>query len=596
MQVSYSFNINQPPAEPREPQRWIWQSCDVYPLSDSESLVRVRRTGAHAVLRNDVLQLMPHCQRFRTLDGHAEMIAEAIPMLASHRSEVRQILETLVREGLLRSIDDALQSLTAGERSATGPSGGLERVFLRTADRPDALARAVESLAEHAAPVGVRITVVDDSRKAASRQASAAACGRFERVDYFGRDHQHAAVTAIARALPDQEDAIRWLLDPEVAHPDKTYGRALNWALVLGAGQRFAIADDDMVCSPYAPPLADRGASVFADRPRDVRFFDDAETMLAGMEPLGINPLQAVGDALGEPFSEAVELEADAIRDIPVEQLERHERDGRVGVVTTALLGDPGSVNLLWLLGLTGESHDDLVADGRYPARKRSLLLWKGWPGPRVPWNENLMLGALTALDGTRMLPPVVPFGASEDALLGEMMRALRPADGELALPWALPHLPDRDGIDRGGDMVRRFSWTDLSWLGQNVERMAADCRATSAGARMKCLAACLSDLAASDEAGLRANWTHFRDLGQAGVRQQLSRALAEDPEGPAEWVADCREALGANSQFSGSAENFDVERARALLGEYAAGLRAWADIWELCRQSETKALLYRGE
>lgn len=262
MEFKIDFGNALPPAPPPA-HAPLHASIDgvAFPLGTDECVFRPRGGGEPHVMTVDVLTALDSTRAFRTLDEHAFDVARRLPQLAGRSAAVRPVLENLAARGLL--VDDAGFLARLDGRSARATVAPFRALVVRTCDRPARLAALLETLAanEAAHRGGHRLVVIDDSRDAdaVARNAevvrSHAAAARI--------DARHIAPAGWARALerwrravPEAAPAIDGLLARDAAgQPRAGGGKAFNLALLLSAGARFAILDDDFLL-----PLRRHGA------------------------------------------------------------------------------------------------------------------------------------------------------------------------------------------------------------------------------------------------------------------------------------------------------------------------------------------------
>ena len=197
------------PAQPRpDPDAPLYASEDgvVASLSNNECIFLVRRSGDTHVMTFQVLQALDQSREFRTLDEHAARILATIPGLQAQRDGVTRVLESLTTRGLLVSDRDFIQRVAAATPREPAP---LRAVFIRACDRPEQLARLLESLAdyERRTRANRHYVLLDDStaRDAINRHrdllrefARATGC----KLTYVGAAERARLIERVVRAVP----------------------------------------------------------------------------------------------------------------------------------------------------------------------------------------------------------------------------------------------------------------------------------------------------------------------------------------------------------------------------------------------------------
>jgi len=237
-------------------------------LSSQECIFFVKYSGAAHVMTLQVLQALDQCREFRTLHDHAARIESTVPGLAGKGEDIRRVLDGLVQRKLLvRDADFIARFHNAVEREPPP----LRAVFIRACDRPARLACLLDSLVDYEQHFGAnrRYVLIDDSinarhideqRELLREFARATAC----KVSYVGRSASAKLVEKFARAKPHVRDAIRALLLRQ-SHPQAQRfggGRSRNLALLLSAGARLILLDDDLRLPLRRPDFARTGLTL----------------------------------------------------------------------------------------------------------------------------------------------------------------------------------------------------------------------------------------------------------------------------------------------------------------------------------------------
>ena len=215
----------------------------VAPLSSQECMIQNPRTQERHVMTFEVFQALDQCKSFATIDEHLKAIFTALPNLRGQEEATRRVLGGLVERGLLLSAEQVLSSYegTPGRRLAP-----LGPVFVLTEDRPEGLARIIDSLIKggDAAIDRLPIVVLDGSRSQGSREANRRVVDERRRdagLRYLGNTERAAFIARLQGQMKAQAAALAWLLGEDEA---PTRGQLFNWMLLLASGRRALIFDD----------------------------------------------------------------------------------------------------------------------------------------------------------------------------------------------------------------------------------------------------------------------------------------------------------------------------------------------------------------
>lgn len=268
------------------------------------------------------------------------------------------------------------------------------KVILRVASRPHRAARALAWL--HAEVGGHRVTVVDDARDPALEARHRALCSTIG-ATHLGRAARRTWATQLADRSIDPALAEALLLGPDHAF---TAGAAMNTALLLAAGAKVIVLDDDVLplgCpaapGPAGPPQDPTALAVFPTRQAALR-----------AHPLQRGVLRAAWAEAG------------------------------AGVSVLGLLGDSGMRSGVGYLVRGGASLVAMAEDWARLATSRQVLR----AAPSAAPGRALTSAALVFDQRNTALPPLLPELRNSDGLWGATV-----PEPPLHLPWALVHAPD---------------------------------------------------------------------------------------------------------------------------------------------------------
>lgn len=422
---------------------------------DARGLALIRiDNGAVALMDAGWRAFLRDLRVFRTLEEHAKAICARLPELRGHEAELAEGFRQLLPRGVLYSADEVVAQMETSRALAPDAERPLT-LCIRTCERPRNLQQLLESLRDNARRFETRwpIEVLDDSREPASRDANRALCEAFAAdlaLAYVGAEEQEAMLAALCARHPEDSEALRWLLD--AAHPDHvgkpTHGRLYNLAFLRHAGQRILLLDDDASLTAWRRP----------DVRPEPRFhlisgvsaaFASLEQARAALVPYERDPIADHANCLGLPVAEAIvrltgQVPTPALfAGLPLDLVPHpYARPGRIRYTHNGFFGDTG----------TTSDHARLFDLGRtLPAVVANPELYKKFcQAPRFDFTAadrpELINGThfhhttCAGIDLAAFIPPVVPHGRSEDALLAGLLRLLHPGDYGLCLPFALEH------------------------------------------------------------------------------------------------------------------------------------------------------------
>jgi len=597
---SYRLSGNSPGQSQYEPL-WIWEPSEVYPVSDAEYLLKNKRTRAETIIRKDVLSALQWCRQFRTLDAHTQAICGAMPGLANQRNNVRQVLGTLAQRGILRSADDLVESLKYSALPAT--LAPLEKVIIRTCERPELLKRLLDSLIANETQFNNRYhyILIDDSMTAFAREQNAALVAGLSETDalcveYYGSAQQQRFLEQLLEVFPDYQESLQWLLMGSGKNPGQTYGRSWNHALLLSAGQRFLLLDDDAVCQAYQPQRASQPGIEISTRQEQVYFYESREALLTSIQPAEFDPLERHAVVLGMPLTGVAQsgftkpIDVESLQHLTTEQLLAFQATSPAMLTGNSLFGDPGTGSMHWLFELEGESLAQFVkseADYRRYCQERHL--WKGFSELHASPDKALMTTTLTGIDNRHLLPPTVPERRGEDQLFGEVLKYLYPASLSVYFPWGLLHLPEPQRQWDSAALQRPLRPNVLSLMADLARPAAIRCLSSTPQLRLASLAALYTDLAGADATVLRNTIEEHWLADRTDFIRSLNKALQTFSKAPEYWREDVQRIIRANLSDNEMATRSlaAVETASAFLAQYASALTAWPDVWNYCQDHD---------
>jgi hypothetical protein len=524
-------------------------------LSNNECIFQMRRTGDSHVMTYQVLQALDQCREFRSLDEHVTRIQTTLSGLQTQRENVQRVLQSLIERGLLVSDRSFLGRLAA---APAAPAPALRAVFIRACNRPHELERLLRSLSDYERRFRAsrRYVLLDDSTEISAANRHRDLLREFARatgceLTYLGAPEQTRLVQRLAKAASGAARILPSLL----LRPDDSStfggGRAWNLALLLAAGSRLVLLDDDN-CLPLRRPDGQRvGINPDPSGTAFTRFYRNVENAFGAGEEIADDPFELHLDVLGKPFGALAkdaryEIERTALRGLGLGRLD-HLRAG-AGVIATlqGAYGSSRSESSAWMYQLTGESRAEFWSSREdYLRNIEGGSLWYGYRQARVA-----TAGTFTpfTLDARAMLPCTNPQGRGEDALFAQVVRLCHPDSLVVELPVAIGHLQENSR--------RRFERTHLAppprfnyFVADFVQRQLNEFLAEDSCQRLGLLAENLRDIAgASAERRVRLLREYLAYV-RADTIERLQHQFENASNAPVYWQADIRSIIEANGR-----------------------------------------------
>ncbi len=572
----------------------------VAPLSNSECMVQNPRTHERHVMTFEVFQALDQCKQFATIDEHLKKVLEAMPDLRGQSDAARRVLGGFVDRGLLQSAEQVLGSF---ESAPTRKQVPLGPVFILAEDRPEGLARVLDSLIKNGEPGFDRlpIVVLDGSRSQASREANRRVIGERRReagLRYLGNSERAAFVARMQGQGKAHAPAFAWLLgDDEGA----TRAQLFNWMLLLGAGHRPLILDDRQFLPVREMPEAEGGVDLLHSHNREAWFYGSDQPIPAqepGSDDLAFSAQaeRYVGAALGRSITEPgrLQLAAESLRGVMLPHVRAYEPRGRIAALVQGTVGSIESPHNIWLYQLDRASRDRLWASREFYLRMfEGDHVCHGVGRARFSLNSVYQPSAvdLSVLSGFAMPASGARVGPS----FGVLTRFFDPESVVLQSTTAIGN--QWQPTTKRSEAARTpLTPNAAAFFSDHMQARGGEIRASDARDRAQGLAALMDDLGASSSDALQAELSNYLSFKRAELVADLQRRLeSAGKTPPIYWEADLREIIqGTGKELvrssvprladwegsldaAGSAERLRSE-ARAL----GAALRAWPSAFEL--------------
>ncbi len=564
MENTLNYQVNYPAqsvpvAVKADPNAPIYASEDgrVASLSSQECIFLVKRSGEPHVMTFQVLQALDLCREFRTLDEHVARIQSTIPGLAGQYEAVRRVLDGLTQRKLLLSDADFIGRLQSAPERARAP---MRAVFIRACDRPEQLAHLLASLTDYERRhrANHRYVVIDDSVLAAHINEQRDLLREFARttgckVSYIGNAERNKIVEKFTKANPRSRDVLARLVLRQ-AHPQAQRfggGRGWNLALLLSAGARLALLDDDERLPLRRAESARPGLDPNPSMSMQARFFASMEQALgAGVEvdedPFALH-LDACGQSLGTLVCDGYPLARDALRGLNLGRLDLLSPDARIATTQNGSYGSSRTASGLWLYQLGADSRAEFWRDREsYLRNVEAQYLHCGVDQARV--DEVAGFTPFT-LDNSGFLPCTSPVGRAEDSLGSALTRYCLPDALTIELPVAIGHVQET-ARKRSTQTLAASQPRVNDFLRDFVRRQSGLFKAEDPGQRMVFLAEVLRDLSRASAAEREAHLREYLSYVRADVIDRLQHQIEAANEAPVYWQADARAIVQANAKM----------------------------------------------
>lgn len=572
MEFNYSSEIGAMQPGAGASTQPLFASVDgrVASLSNEECVFQPRDGGEVHVMTHQVLQALDQCREFRTIDEHVARIASVLPGLSGQNEAVRRVLSFLIDRGVVISDADFLARLGASSSTQAAP---LACLAIRACDRPQQVTRLLSSLQEQAQRYGRRdpLLLLDDSRSADSTRAHRDALRAHSEqtgadVVHLDADAARTVLSKLARACPQAQALIETL---QSAGTGSGFGggRGYNLALLLTAGRRLCLLDDDYVlpfhhASHAAPGLEPTPSTAF-----ESRFHGDLDQALMAGAPLIEDGFALQENLVGHELGAIAvgesdfALDRDSLRGKTLARLAHLRGEARVLATYTGTRGASFTSDSLWLYRLAGQSRDLFWADRDLYLHNIHAETMEFAPSRAIVRRHGLFTPFM--LDNSRLLPCTANNGRGEDGLFGISASYLYPESVTLHLPLTIAHVQEgrRGRFDKA---LRPLTPGVNRFLREWILNQAQPARSADPAERLYFLGAQLEDLAGASVRSRVDVLEEYLRYVRADLIEHLQQQLLSAQQAPVYWVADVRRIVETNG--------------RALLASEPPGLEEWQD------------------
>lgn len=597
--LTFSFSLAQSTqAAPPLPTRYIARPFEAHLIGQEALLLAAGDDSAHRVPLF-YPQALGRCDQFRTLEEHTTILTQDFGIPPSEQPAVRQGLEGLVERDLLRSENRVFEQL--GGAAVDSGSDPVQTLCIRTCNRPDDLLSLLKSLSRHAADAGLTtILILDDGPDRTASAASAAAIAAAPeisgvRIEHIDRARRTRIIESLCRQTGADAAALLWLIEGDIADPEASYGSNLNLALLLTAGQRFLMIDEDALLDPYQIAAPAKRLSLRVEHQFETCFPDPDREETTQFAAVDVNPISAHAELLGQPIAAIAArygLQGGHLMgELSPQMIYEFSQRPRLRLTTNGTLGDTGSGDLLSLYTLPATALQPwLASPDAYAQRLYSRRMARSVPETQIAASINLMTTTLTGVDNRELLLPVGAKGRGEDLVFGALIRFLHPGTPCAALPWMLPHR--RDSIRRwtAEDLHRPRRLALNTYLAPRIEDLLATQLPAAPEARARVLAAWMRSLEHMDQAELITDLRRCLLERRALTAADIGKTLAELD--PPEWLrADFVRLLDSQSRLDPD-DSQALSPLTAPIRRFGKAYGEAMDSWLACwHEAETQTL-----
>lgn len=615
MDYSWSANFKIPSKIKRPPDSiWAIDTCDIFPLTDDQLLVRGRTHGRATLVASLAYQALSQCTAFNRNSVHLANMLAVNGWLKGKTSQLQEVIDALKDSGVITTASEVVDSLNHPPPPLPDTSP-VNEAFITTCDRPQALERllgSAEAARNDHASGDWKFTVVDDSRQQQNieqnRKIVEARQSSLFALEYHGPDDLARLSRWLKSASPGLSDSVSFLTRGLNDHPISTYGAARNRALLLAADRDLIMLDDDILLQRCGAGEASAAPSV-GESKRSVTFLERGSDWRDYVTRSKVDPLTEHGRFLGRSLHQALGLSGGAVIDESVlvdqrrEELRGMSGASRIVLTTSGVGGDPGMTSNRWLLELGGEEKAQLLKDASSYDRlkqSRSMILAQSAYAFR---SDFILMSTMTGVHNRLLMPPYFPHLRNEDFLFGKMVQFLYPRAVVLDQPWFVPHLPVNKRRWGHEDIYAPEKMGFSLFLGLYINRQAGSWYGESEGDRFDALIAIISDLGAADSSTLVKIVRNEMAALATSVIRDSGKALSEFADAPEYWKLDVQKRRDANIKYLSSLDDHflvdlsfagdldkQVVMLKSLLQRYAKALSDWREIRALMTLARQEA------
>ena len=449
---SFDFSMNLKPGAPglkkTKAERWIAPPFKAQQINAEAALISVPGYYPPTVLNLQLLQILHSCDQFRTVDQHKNHILERMNWGVEYAGAVREALEHLIEQGLLHNQENVLDQWVSAKPSPTA-TPKLAHCFIRTANRPQALTKLLASLSQEVDGQDLNLWVLDDSKDPSVAVENKAVLAAFADqwpalTHYVNRDKIEDLVRRIANQSGASSENLGWLLKGDPSNTALTYGTTFNVALLLAAGHRFILLDDDTTLDSYVFEDAHMGVGVSSDLNKRLRFLapqiPERDQFPKAKVDLLAAHAQWLGQSIGDVALNYAPSHKEFLSNIDVQLMHALSDQSKLRFTVNGLLGDPGTGALHWILTQKpADLHELCISDPKTVEKLLQRKYARASLGTQITIDQAFM-STVRGIDNRELLLPTLPQGRGEDLFFGAVTHFLYPGTLTANLPFMSPH------------------------------------------------------------------------------------------------------------------------------------------------------------
>ncbi|MCG8425968.1 MAG: hypothetical protein MI754_01265 [Chromatiales bacterium] len=566
-----------------------------YPTDRETGVVFNRRNCKTLKLPIREYHIARECAELRSLEQHVDEIFRKKGG-KEDKTHLREVLKGVVEAGLTLSAKDVLTQLQSQEemQEQTDWRNGWI-LAVGSADRPQLLARLLDSLSPYIRDIDVKPTfiMVDDSRRQVNQQQNQSAfqafCAEYRlESEYIDREQRATLALTLKNRLPTCATSIDYLLSP-TAHSDtqNTIGQVRNLILLKAAGKPLLMLDDDSVISPLKSKdysadisLGDHGRNTHPEKNylvlRDKLVDENINPLVEHLAVLG----KSVGDVVKHKYTSL--LKRENWHGLHREQLFEINSNQRFAMSINAIAGALNARQMNWFYISDGETllRSAQFIDAIEEGESIEQAMWIGARCDEVSRDINLICTTISGIDALPLLPPMPPVGRNEDVALGQILKYIFTDTQVMRFGWGIPHRPEP---------VRR--WEPLAtqdepvydsnrFLLAFIDDIQMQCSYGEAKDRLLFLASQLNCLTRAEALSFARQALYKHHASQAYLHENTATEAAAYPK----YQAGCKKMVNYHMQQIGQLDqdmNNKVEAFVYLAKLYARSIQDWLVIWD---------------
>lgn len=601
---SFDMQLTGGQADSTDQTRYMAPPFDARMISGEKALLLNSRDNELRKLPLSLVRILGLCDRFRTLDEHTRHIARKLELPDGQYTSLEQTLRQAAREKLLKSERDVFGQLVA-KPASTPADTSIETLFVRTCARPDTLERLLESIERHENTTALkRCVVLDDDHAGTSARETAAVVARCRErlpidVHHVTPGQRRTLLEYIASRSDASSEDLIWCIEGDEDDNRPSYGSSLNLALLLGAGEKIALIDDDATLEAFRLETSGEAVRFCPFHSAKLAFPEPGRELETQFTPLTDHPVKLHDRYLGHTGDELARTGEDDLgglfAELDPQVLFELGGGSRVRVTSNGTLGDPGTSGIQWLFTESAENLQPLFAsEERYRELIGQRLLARSPQCVQASTAINLMTTTLTGIDNRELLLPTQARGGNEDLLFGALVAYLHPGSLHLGLPHMLLHMRPEPRKWQESDLDRARTTNQGRYLADQIEQLARRTPGSDVQSRLQILKGWMENLASLDASSL--TWRLHQDLLELRASTIEAMRNARESFQPAPWlVADLDRAMAAHSTITDQTRrSMDrlADRLPVFAGRYAGSLPGWDRAWHYCRDTGIDTLL----